>query len=137
MAQETVVVDKAAWDAAQLAVARVGDVLKAQQNQRGEALIDAAIQAGKFAPARREHWVKLFGADPQGTEQVLATLAPGAIPLAAVGTSLPGPGSEFGAAAGGGDQAYPAGWLSPAEAATKQRVAAGDTSPPIVTRVND
>lgn len=129
---ETVVVDKASWEAAQRAVAGMTQMVAAQQTQRGEMLVDAAIRAGKFAPARREHWMKLFSADPVGTEAVLATLAPGAIPMGMIGVSE-NP-TEYGAP--GGDQAYPADWLNESERAAKQQFAASGTGSR-VTHTND
>jgi hypothetical protein len=52
--------------------------------------IDDAIRAGKTPPARREHWQTAWAADPDGTKQLLASLAPGLVPLADIGE----PGSE-------------------------------------------
>jgi len=130
----TVLVDKAAWDAAQASIAEMKDLLKTKATERGEALVDQAIRAGKFPPSRRDHWVKLFSADPQGTEQTLASLAPGAIPLGAIGVGVSGSGEDFSAVTG--DQAYPTNWLSPAEHAAKSRVAAG-TGPPRIQVANE
>ncbi|HSV41495.1 MAG TPA: head maturation protease, ClpP-related [Nocardioidaceae bacterium] len=51
--------------------------------------IDAAIAAGKTTPARREHWVKSYLADPEGTQALLASLEPGlAVPLNEVGHAI-------------------------------------------------
>lgn len=52
--------------------------------------IAAAIAEGKTLPARREHWQQAWAADPDGTKQMLASLAPGLVPLADVGE----PGGE-------------------------------------------
>ncbi|MFI7468143.1 phage protease [Nonomuraea sp. NPDC049646] len=52
--------------------------------------IAAAINEGKTLPARREHWEKAWAADPDGTRQMLASLAPGLVPLEDVGE----PGGE-------------------------------------------
>lgn len=49
-------------------------------NNRRDQLIGAAIQAGKFPESRRAHWQAVYDADPTGTEQTLALLAPGLIP---------------------------------------------------------
>lgn len=54
----------------------------AREQQRVEArdrALDEAVQAGKIAPARRDHWVKLWEADPDGTQQTLASLEPGLV----------------------------------------------------------
>src|SRR5262245_39487547 len=49
--------------------------------QRRDALISAAIAAGKFAPDRREHYRQMYDRDPGGTELVLAALTPGVPPV--------------------------------------------------------
>jgi hypothetical protein len=48
------------------------------------ALVASAVKDGRVAPARREHWLKQLEADP-GAEAVLASLAPGLIPVAEMG----------------------------------------------------
>ena len=50
----------------------------------GDALIDAAVQEGKFPPARAAHYRRLMEADPAGTRRLIAKLEPG-IPLAEKG----------------------------------------------------
>ncbi|MFD1547008.1 head maturation protease, ClpP-related [Nonomuraea guangzhouensis] len=65
----------------------------ARAQQRVEArdrALDDAINAGKFPPARREHWARLYDLDPEGTRQTLASLADGVVPLQDVGE----PGGE-------------------------------------------
>lgn len=65
----------------------------ARAQQRVEArdrALDDAVNAGKFPPARREHWARLYDLDPEGTRQTLASLADGVIPLQDVGE----PGGE-------------------------------------------
>jgi hypothetical protein len=49
-----------------------------------DALIDAAVQEGKFPPARAAHYRRLMEADPEGTQRLIAKLEPG-IPLAEKG----------------------------------------------------
>lgn len=56
------------------------------EDQRDRA-IDAAIESGRIAPARREHYVAAWAADAEGTEQLLASLAPGLVPVAELGHS--------------------------------------------------
>ena len=51
------------------------------------AVVDAAISAGKVTPARREHFVALMDADPEGTAELLDSLpAELAVPTAEIGT---------------------------------------------------
>lgn len=68
-----------------------GVAARAQQlTEDRDSAIAAAINAGKTLPARREHWEKAWAADPDGTRQMLASLAPGLVPLQDVGQ----PGGE-------------------------------------------
>lgn len=76
-------------DAEQLAALQVaatsGAEARAQQlTDRREQLVTAAVQSGRIAPARRDHWISQLAADP-GAETVLASLAPGLIPVSASG----------------------------------------------------
>jgi hypothetical protein len=59
-----------------------------------EQVLDAAIKAGKFPPARREHWQRLWAADPDGTKATIGQLAAGVIPMTAAGYA--GVGDETG-----------------------------------------
>ena len=52
--------------------------------ERRENLVDSAIQDGRIAPARRDHWLKSLAADP-GSAEVLASLEKGTVPLAPKG----------------------------------------------------
>jgi hypothetical protein len=77
-------------DAAQFAqlqdAAKAGQEARAEQKrQHRDSVITAAIGAGKFPPARKEHWAKLWDLDPEGTEQTIAALASGLVPLADIG----------------------------------------------------
>ena len=69
---------------------------RAEQRQRVEdrnRFIEDAIAAGKFAPARRDHWRAAWDADPDGTRQTIDGLAEGlVVPVAAKGTA--GPATE-------------------------------------------
>jgi hypothetical protein len=65
----------------------------ARAQQRTEArdrALDDAIKAGKFPPARRDHWAKYYDADPDGAKTTLASLEAGLVPLADQGA----PGGE-------------------------------------------
>lgn len=86
----TTIIDQATLDDLR-AKAALGVLAHERQatEDRDRALNDA-IQAGKFPPARREAWSKLWDADPEGTRQTLASLAEGTVPLVDNGE----PGSE-------------------------------------------
>ncbi|WP_051864896.1 phage protease [Streptosporangium roseum] len=65
----------------------------ARAQQRTEArdrALDEAVKAGKFPPARREHYAKAWDVDPDGTKQLLASLADGLVPMTDIGA----PGGE-------------------------------------------
>ncbi|MEB3021304.1 phage protease [[Mycobacterium] crassicus] len=81
------VVDRAQYDAT-VAAAQAGAEARAQQlRESDERAVDAAISAGKIAPARRDHHVAAMAADREGHQAVLDSLAPGLIPLAEAGHS--------------------------------------------------
>lgn len=50
-------------------------------------VIGAAVQAGKFAPARREHYARLWDSDPEGTRALIEGLTPNMVPVAAKGVA--------------------------------------------------
>ena len=73
-----------------VAAAEEGRQARLQQiNEADEQTVAAAIRAGKVPPARKQHWLKSLKADREGTQQVLASLAPGLIPVSEKGHSLP------------------------------------------------
>lgn len=61
------------------------EALEAQKQAHREARVDAAIKEGKITPARREHWLNALAVDEEGAVAALDSLAPGLVPLAAVG----------------------------------------------------
>ncbi len=56
-----------------------------QLTEARDRAIEDAVRAGKIPPARRDHWQKAWAADPDGTRQTLASLAPGLVPLEDIG----------------------------------------------------
>ncbi|MGP3914311.1 hypothetical protein [Nonomuraea sp. 10N515B] len=84
----TVTVDRQVWDDMQTRIRKLEDIRASQQRNDRERMVDDAIRAGKFAPSRREHWLRVAEADPEGTAQLLAGLTPGSIPVSDLG--LPG-----------------------------------------------
>lgn len=66
--------------------ARLGAEARQQQTaERRESIVDKAVEEGRIAPARRDHWLAQLNADEEGATAVLASLAAGTIPLAANG----------------------------------------------------
>lgn len=84
----TVTVDRQVWDDMQTRINKLEKVRASQQRNDRERMVDDAIRAGKFAPSRREHWLRVAEADPEGTAQLLAGLTPGSVPISDLG--LPG-----------------------------------------------
>ncbi|WP_101791022.1 head maturation protease, ClpP-related [Nonomuraea indica] len=73
--------------------AQAAEGVAARAQQRAEArdrALDNAIAKGKFPPSRKAHYAAAWDADPEGTQQLLASLAEGIVPLADVGQ----PGGE-------------------------------------------
>lgn len=61
------------------------------RDSKRDKVISAAIEAGKFGRGRRDHWVKAWAADPEGTEHLLTAkeedggLASGLVPRHEIG----------------------------------------------------
>lgn len=88
---------------------------KKQREDERDAFIGEAIKAGKFPPARRDHYTSLYDADPEGTKEFIETLAAGAIPVEERGHSESGEQTDADRAS------YPESWLTASE---KERVKA-------------
>ena len=85
-ARHNLAVIDAEQHAALLAAAQAGAEARAQQiREADERLVDAAIAAGKFTPARRDHHLTALAADREGHTAVINALAPGLVPLAEQG----------------------------------------------------
>jgi hypothetical protein len=106
-------------DEATLAELKSGAAVAASlQGERDAAIrngvLDNAIKAGKFPPARRAHFEALLTVDPEGTAAMIETLASGMIPVTERGTSTPE--TEVNASEA---SAYPEAW-KPAVAASQR-----------------
>jgi hypothetical protein len=81
----TVTVDQATFAQMQ-DDARAGREARNEQiKARREKTVDDAIHAGKFPPARRDHYLTLMEKDEAGTTDFITKLAVGAIPVAETG----------------------------------------------------
>jgi hypothetical protein len=104
-----------AIDATTLAELRRGAELGIQAAERQrisdrDRVIDAAREDGRISPARVEHWVKAWEADPDGTKDTLASLEPGlVVPVVMAGST--GTGEETADLDGFGGDAMSA-WAS-------------------------
>lgn len=73
------------------AQAKAGQEARAQQlTEARDRLIDGAIATGKFAASRREHFIALYDADPEGTREIVNTLAENTVPIAELGYDADG-----------------------------------------------
>lgn len=84
---DSVVVDKATFAQLKRDAAQGVEARRLQIKERHDKLLDEAIKAGKIVPARREHFASLLQKDPKGTEQFIAKLEAGAVPIDEQGTS--------------------------------------------------
>lgn len=86
----TIIVEKEAWDGLNKRVTDGETYRKRQAVKERDTVIAAAIGVGKFSVARRDHWARLWDADPEGTRQVLAGLQKNVVPVGDIGA----PGSN-------------------------------------------
>lgn len=79
-----VVMDEAQVGELVSAAKRGDEAFKMLADQARDRVLDGAIKAGKFPPARREHYVSMWEKDPEGTKSYVETvLAAGLIPVEA------------------------------------------------------
>jgi ATP-dependent protease ClpP protease subunit len=81
----TMVIDASAWEAQQEAIKRLEAKQAKHDRDERDDIIAQAVREGKFAPARKEHWARLWDADPEGTRQVIDGLTKNVIPVDALG----------------------------------------------------
>lgn len=111
-----VTIDSATLQELQVA-ASAGRAAREQQltEQRTRA-VDAAIGDGRIPPVRRDAWLAQLAADP-GAETVLASMAPGLVPVAAKGYDTPTEvGDDSTAAEGALNAQFPGLLLTPRSA---------------------
>jgi hypothetical protein len=105
----TVRLDREAYNRLVAGAQRGHDARTHQETEERDRVISAAIADGKVPPSRREHWVKAWKSDTDGTRTLLAAsqdaggLAPGLVPVAEAGNSSPTEDTSV--------EAYPAEWL--------------------------
>lgn len=89
-----VAIEASQLDELKATAAEVRAIREERAAERRESLVQAAIEDGRIAPARREAWLKQLSADEEGAAEVLASLEPGTIPVAEVGHSDDVPDEE-------------------------------------------
>ncbi|MCU1515335.1 MAG: ATP-dependent Clp protease proteolytic subunit [Pseudarthrobacter sp.] len=80
----TVVMDAAQYQELVTNAAQGREAREQQLSDSRAALVNAAVEDGRIAPARRDHWVNALTADP-GMAETLASLEKGLVPVKAVG----------------------------------------------------
>ncbi|GFG72700.1 DUF6582 domain-containing protein [Mycobacterium botniense] len=78
-------IEQAQLDELKAAAAQGVEARARQIAEEDERIVMAAIQQGKIAPARKQHWLDSLRADREGTKQVLESLAAGLIPTSEIG----------------------------------------------------
>jgi hypothetical protein len=124
-AGDAVQVDSEALRALQ-ADAKAGREAREEQIRvKDEALLSAAVESGKFAPARKAHFAALLKADREGTTKLIEALEENVVPVALRGSSNES-NSEGQTQAGVG---YPKSWLPELH---QEPVAASAAAPRVV-----
>ena len=84
----TVTVDEQTLNELKVSAAAGREAMERFRREDRDRHIAAAVDAGKIAPARVEHWTRAWDADPDGTKSTLDGLAEGlVVPVAAKGSS--------------------------------------------------
>jgi len=89
---DAILLDPVQYNALRVSAARGEEAWRKLREAECAGVLDAAIKAGKFPPARREHYEKLWAADPDGTKAMVESLASNVIPIMSSG--YPGVGDE-------------------------------------------
>jgi len=84
----TMTIDASAWQAQQETIKRHEALFAKHAREERDTVIAQAVLDGKFAPARKDHWARLWDADPEGTRQVIDGLTKNVIPVEAKGFAL-------------------------------------------------
>lgn len=88
-----------------------------------EQVLDTAIRAGKFSPARRDHYSRLLASDFQGGKELIESLMEGAVPMELRGNSGNGDGETV--AGAGGGEGLPVEWFGAAGTNDLAKIHAG------------
>ena len=82
-----VTIDRAQLQVYEEGMRRAESLVKRLDQQERDTAITAAIQAGKFPPARREHYERYWDSDSKGARELIASMAAGLVPVTASGYS--------------------------------------------------
>jgi len=83
----TVLIDSAVLTDLQASAALGRKASEAQDTARREAIVEAAVNDGRIAPASRETWLTNLAANEEGTVSLIGSLAKNTVPVAEIGKS--------------------------------------------------
>lgn len=69
-------VSASAWDEREDTIKGLTSFVEQAKRDKRDDIIGDAVRAGKFTPAQRPHFVKLWDADPDGTRELIEKLTP-------------------------------------------------------------
>jgi hypothetical protein len=81
----TIIVDASVWQDMQTRITRGEDARRIQLENERDNILNAAMGAGKFPPARLPQWQRVWASDPDGTKALIASLHPGLVPTSEIG----------------------------------------------------
>lgn len=122
-----VLVDAATFEQTKTGATRANELWEERERTERDTAIRAAVDVGKFPPARAAHFAKLWDADKEGTKAIIAALQSGVIPVTELGTSEDGEANLATA------EAYPEEWLTAAERARVAASREGTLQDPLIT----
>ncbi len=86
-ASSTITIDASAWQEREDRIKRLEARDAERRREERDQVLAQAVADGKFPPARKELYARLWDSDPEGTRQVIAGLARNVIPTAELGYS--------------------------------------------------
>jgi ATP-dependent protease ClpP protease subunit len=84
----TMVIDSSAWDEREARIKRLEAADNKRRREERDQVVDQAVRDGKFPTARKEHWKRIWDADPEGTRTVIDGLTKGVVPVNEIGHAL-------------------------------------------------
>lgn len=93
-ASGAILLDPAQYNALRVQAKRGDEAWRLLRENECDRILTEAVKAGKFPPARRDHWKALWAADPDGTKSTIESLAANVIPVMASGYSGVGEDTE-------------------------------------------
>lgn len=89
----TVVLAASVWDEQQKTIKTLNEFVQKTKRDERDEVIGQAVRAGKFTPAQKVHFSKLWDADPDGTRTLIDSLTPNSA-LAVMASGYAGEGVE-------------------------------------------